>query len=151
MKQKMVEAEQEERRKVLGREGKEKEKEMLDEHYKTKMTKKIVERADEDEELVLDEDEEQKMRRYRRKEDGIDGSDQDDETKDISPHRSRQEYERSRSRSGSREQTRRPYSRDQSWSPDSNAGSDSDKKKTSFGKTRLRKKVADGSDVEEGC
>merc|ERR1719470_95112 len=39
----------------------EKEKEMLDEHYKTKMTKKIVERADEDEELVLDEDEEKKM------------------------------------------------------------------------------------------
>jgi len=128
----------------------EKEKEMLDEHYKTKMTKKIVERADEDEELVLDEDEEQKMRRYRRKEDGIEGSDLDDESKDVSPFRSRREYERSRSRSGSTEQTRKPYSRDQSWSPSSDRNSDSDKKKMNYGKTRLRKKVADGSDVEDG-
>lgn len=129
----------------------EREKEILDEHYKTKMTKKIVERADEDEELILDEDEEQKMRRYRRKEDGIEGSDQDDETKEISPYRSREKYERSRSRSTSKERIRKPYSRDQSWSHGSGTDSDSEKKKPNFsGKTRLKKKVADGSDVEDG-
>jgi len=127
----------------------EREKEMLDEHYKTKMTKKIVERADEDDELVLDEDEEQKMRRYRRKEDGIEGSDQDEEGEDMS----REEYDRdrSRSRSDSRERVRKPYSRDRSWSPGSKSDSDSENKKSHFGgKTRLKKKVADGSDVEDG-
>merc|ERR1712142_461358 len=98
-----------------------------------------------------DEDEEQKMRRYRRKEDGIEGSDQDDETKEISPYRSREKYERSRSRSTSKERIRKPYSRDQSWSHGSGTDSDSEKKKPNFsGKTRLKKKVADGSDVEDG-
>merc|ERR1711892_90589 len=125
--------------------GEEREKEMLDEHYKTKMFKKIVERADEDEELVLDEDEEQKMRRYRRKEDGVDGSDHEDDLMERS--RSRGEYDRGGSRSNSEERGRKPYSRDQSWSPES----DSDSKKIKFvSRTRLKKKVADGSDVEDG-
>merc|ERR1711892_755254 len=122
----------------------EREKEMLDEHYKTKMFKKIVERADEDEELVLDEDEEQKMRRYRRKEDGVDGSDHEDDLMERS--RSRGEYDRGGSRSNSEERVRKPYSRDQSWSPES----DSDSKKIKFvSRTRLKKKVADGSDAED--
>eukprot|EP00092_Neocalanus_flemingeri_P029154 GFUD01031643.1.p1 GENE.GFUD01031643.1~~GFUD01031643.1.p1 ORF type:complete len:1246 (+),score=549.28 GFUD01031643.1:40-3777(+) len=129
----------------------EKEKEMLEEHYKTKMTKKIVERADEDEELILDEDEEQKMRRYRRKEDGADVSDDEVQSGVRSRSRSREEYDRgrSRSRSDTGDRIRKPYSRDQSWSPESH--SDNDEKKFKLGgKTRLRKKVADGSDVEDG-
>merc|ERR1719470_1677 len=127
----------------------EKEKEMLDEHYKTKMTKKIVERADEDEELVLDEDEEQKMRRYRRKEDGVDGSEGEDPIRERSRSRSREEYDRAGSRSDSEERVRKPYSRDQSWSPEGKSV-DKEKKSKFTGKTRLRKKVADGSDVEDG-
>merc|ERR1719470_779714 len=127
----------------------EKEKEMLDEHYKTKMTKKIVERADEDEELVLDEDEEQKMRRYRRKEDGVDGSEGEDPIRERSRSRSREEYDRDGSRSDSEERVRKPYSRDQSWSPEGKSV-DKEKKSKFTGKTRLRKKVADGSDVEDG-
>jgi len=179
MKQKMIESEQEERRKVLEKEREkmkkdherkeelkqlkdkeklmnkikalkdeeEKEKEMLDEHYKTKMTKKIVERADEDEELVLDEDEEQKMRRYRKREDGIDGSDESSVENDCSKAKSIEQCTRNTSRSNSREKVRKPYSRDQSWSPDSDSES---RKGTFVGKTRLKKKVADGSDVEDG-
>merc|ERR1740131_932057 len=86
----------------------EKEKLELEEHFKTKINKKIVERVEEDEELILDEDEQMKLRKYRRKEDGLEGS--DEELPAIS-------RTKERSRSASREKIRKPYSRDQSWSP----------------------------------
>ena len=49
----------------------EQEKEIIEEHQKTKIVTKMIERTEEDEELVFDSDEEQMMRKYRRKEDGI--------------------------------------------------------------------------------
>ena len=98
-----------------------KEKDALEEHYKTKFAKK----NDDEEDMVLDDDEAQKMRSYRRKE----GNESDD-------NRSRS---RSRSYSSS-PQRRRPYSR----------SSDEDSGKRRGGKTRLKRKIADGSDVEDG-
>ena len=100
-----------------------KEKDALNEHYKTKFAKK----NDDEEDMVLDDDEAQKMRSYRRK----DGSgDQSDDSRS-----------RSRSRSySSSPPRRRPYSR----------SSDEDSGKKKGGKTRLKKKIAHGSDVEDG-
>merc|ERR1719464_1846758 len=100
-----------------------KERDALEEHYKTKFAKK----NEDEEDMVLDDDEAQKMRSYRRK-DGS-GNESDD-------NRSRS---RSRSYSSS-PQRRQPYSR----------SSDEDSGKKRVGKTRLKRKIADGSDVEDG-
>ena len=100
-----------------------KEKEALQEHYKTKFSKK----NEDDEDMILDDDEAIKMRSYRRKNDT---GDQNDNNKS-----------RSRSRSySSSPHRRRSYSR----------SSDDDYEKKKGGKTRLKKKVVDGSDVEDG-
>merc|ERR1719310_1922812 len=81
--------------------------------------------------MVLDEDEEQRLRSYRKKDIQDEKSDDEDDR--------RSEYDRSRSFSRSPE--RRPYSRD--------SDSENDHRPKKGGKTRLKKKIVVGSDAED--
>ena len=55
----------------------EEEKEVVKDHEKTNIVRKIVERECEDKELILDNDETEKLQKYRRKKDGIETDEED--------------------------------------------------------------------------